>query len=441
MLLILLFLKVRHLKKFIIRYHGDGCHCCASKLVVTRWECMLDTADVTRKFIETIIEIIGRKTSEEYAAVTIRNLVQKLQGKYPFLQNILVKNSRYLEIETQVEVNETLNSVAPKRVGVALKELMTIIMTSIGKTAGYFFIRETREKIGIDYDKMLLKMMDVDLTIMQSMYIVEKKSNNLLDIQNEDIVRRFVKSLIAVLEKQTSKSFTLSFVSQQMTVLQERYPFLKTIGINDIRYTLGSEEVMVQSEINDIPSQELGKAILSLLQNTDKTLLELGRNSIAGDLKSHLTLEYLSKLGEMGVTITPYSVGYSALFRQVIKTLIDVIEKTSSENYALIAVNSFLRKLDSKYQFLKQVSVEPPTNKDELYHIMIAESFDGISETDARRAIQQLLVLVSDTMGDKIDGEFIEQFKEALEKKYLSKLEELGVNFHMIELHQALSTQ
>jgi hypothetical protein len=44
-------------------------------------------------------------------------------------------------------------------------------------------------------------------------------------------------------------------------------------------------------------------------------------------------------------------------------------------------------------------------------------------------------------MGGKIDGEFIEQFKEALEKKYLSKLEELGVNFHMIELHQALSTQ
>ena len=402
---------------------------------------MLDTADVTRKFIETIIEIIGRKTSEEYAAVTIRNLLQKLQGKYPFLQNILVKNSRYLEIESQVEVNQTLNSVPPKRVGIALKELMSIIMISIGKTAGYFFIRETREKIGIDYDTMLLKTMDVDLTIMQSTYIVEKKSINLLDIQNEDIVRRFLKSLIVVLEKQTSKSFTLSFVSEQMTLLQEQYPFLKTIGINDIRYTLGSEEVMVQPEINDIPQMELGKAILSLLQNTDKALLELGRNSIAGDLKSHFTMEYLTKLGEMGVTIIPYSVGYSALFRQVIKTLIDVIEKTSSENYAIIAVNSFLRKLDPKYQFLKQIAVEPSVNKDELYHITISETFDKISETDARRAIQHLLALVSNTMGEKIGDEFIEEFKEALEKKYLLKLEELGVNFHMIELHQALSMQ
>jgi hypothetical protein len=402
---------------------------------------MLDTADVTRKFVETIIEIIGRKTSEEYAAVTIRNLLQKLCSKYPFLQNILVKNSRYLEIEAQVEVNETLNSVPPKQVGIALKELMTIIMNSIGKTAGYFFIRETRERIGIDYDKMLLKTMDVDLTIMQSTYIVEKKSLKFLDIQNEDIVRRFLKSLIVVLEKQTSKSFTLSFVSQQMIILQERFSFLKSIRINDIRYTLGSEEVIVQSEINDIPPQELGKAILILLQNTDKALLDLGRNSIAGDLKSHLTMEYLSKLGEMGVAITPYSMGYSALFRQVIKTLIDVIGKTSSENYALIAVNSFLRKLDSKFEFLKQVSVELPGGKDELYHITISETFDGISETDARRVIQQLIALASDTMGEKINDEFIEQFKEALEKKYLSKLEELGVNLHMIELHKALSMQ
>ena len=156
---------------------------------------MLDTADVTQQFIETIIEIIGRKTSVEYAAIIIRNLLKKLQPAYPFLRDIEIKNTRSVEMEGTVSVKDELNAIPPKDVGHALKDLVTKIMNSLGKTAGYFFIRETREKIGIEYDTILLKTMDVDLTLMQSTIIVENKSINVLEIQKSDVMRRFLKVL------------------------------------------------------------------------------------------------------------------------------------------------------------------------------------------------------------------------------------------------------
>lgn len=401
---------------------------------------MLNTADVTKKFIETIIEIIGRKTSEEYAAITIRNILQKLHSTYPFLAEIQVKNSRSIEMEEKVSAHDALNAIAPKQVGVALKELVTIIMNSLGKTAGYFFIREAREKIGIDYEMMLLKTMDVDLTLMQSNYIVKKKSVNLLEIQNSDVLRRFLKAFIDALEKQTSKIFAITFLIRQLTQLQQLYPFFDAVSVQNIRYTLGSEDIRIQPTLDSVDPKEVGKAICSILQQTDKELIELGRNSIAGDLKSHLTMEYLSKLADMGVTITAYSVGYGAVFIQVIKTLIEVISKTSNENYAIIAVNSFLRKIDTKYQFLKEAKVQPAEEKDGMYHIMVSEEIDSITETDARRATQQLLGIALESIGEKKNGEFIQEFKSTLEKKYLLKLEEIGVNFHMIELHQAMSS-
>lgn len=401
---------------------------------------MLNTADVTKKFIETIIEIIGRKTSEEYAAITIRNILQKLHSTYPFLAEIEVKNSRSIEMEEKVSAHDALNAIAPKQVGVALKELVTIIMNSLGKTAGYFFIREAREKIGIDYEMMLLKTMDVDLTLMQSNYIVKKKSVNLLEIHNSDVLRRFLKAFIDALEKQTSKIFAITFLIRQLTQLQQLYPFFDAVSVQNIRYTLGSEDIRIQPTLDSVDPKEVGKAICSILQQTDKELIELGRNSIAGDLKSHLTMEYLSKLADMGVTITAYSVGYGAVFIQVIKTLIEVISKTSNENYAIIAVNSFLRKIDTKYQFLKEAKVQPAEEKDGMYHIMVSEEIDSITETDARRATQQLLGIALESIGEKKNGEFIQEFKSTLEKKYLLKLEEIGVNFHMIELHQAMSS-
>jgi len=403
-----------------------------------RWDLMLDSADVTQQFLETIIEIIGRKTSEEYAAVTIQNLLKKLRVSYPFLRAIEIKNSRSIELEGTVTVNDSLNAIPPKDVGYALKELITKIIISLGKTAGYFFIRETCEKIGIEYDTFLLKTMDVDLTLLQSTLIVENKSINVLEIQKSDVIRRLLKVLLEAVEKQTSKSFAIACLQRHIDKLRQSYPFLNSILVNDIRYTLGPEELVVRQEINTIEPEELGRAMTSILQEIDKTLSDLGRNSIASDLKIRLTFEYLDKLNEMGVIITSQGIGNNAVFTQVIKSLIDIIEKTSSENYAIFVLNSFLRKIDMKYEFLKMINVETAAKEGELYHIVIGGNLDSISETDARRAIQLLLESIIRSLG-KISDEFIQEFKDSLDKKYLLKIEEMGVNFHMIELHEAMS--
>jgi hypothetical protein len=382
-----------------------------------------------------LIDIIGRKTSQEYAAVTIRNLLRRLQPTYSFLRDIDVKNTLTLELENTVTVSESLNTIDPKKVGNALKDLMRNIMKSMGKTAGFFFIRETREKIGIEFDAILSKTMDVDLTMMQSSYIFEKKSTSLLYIEKSDVIRRFLKTMIDVLEKQTSRTFAINFIAQRVEMLKQQYTFLENISINDIRYTLGSDEITIPPEINDVDSHDLGKAILAILHETDNTLIELGRNFVTSDLKTHLTSEYITKLEEMGVALTAQSIGYDAIFRQVIKTVIDVLGSTSTENQAIAIVNSGLRTIDRTYQFLKDVSVSPATSTDELYHITISNAVNSVDETDARRAIQQLLGTIMISVDEKTGGEFIQKFKEALEKKYLSRIEELGVNLHMIELH------
>ena len=402
---------------------------------------MLDTTDVTRQFLQTIIQIIGRKTSEEYAAVTIRNLIKKLQPTYPFLQDIQIKNTRSLELESNVTVRDSLNTIHPKDVGMALKEIEKIIMKTMGKNAGYFFIRETQEKIGIDYDTILVKTMDVDLTLMQSTYIVEKKSIPLLHIEKSDVMKRFLKALMEALEKQTSKTFAIGLTAKRVEALRQQYTFLEYVSVNDIRYSLGSEEVAVQPEINNVDPLELGKAIGSILYDTDTALTDLGRNSVADDLKANLTLEYLVKLKEIGVTINAHGLGYSAIFKQVIKALIDILGKTSTENNAIFTVNSLLQKIDSTYEFLKYVKVESATGEGELYRITLTDNIDSINETDARRAIQQLLEITMESLEEKVRKEFIQQFKNSLEKKYLLKIQEMGVNLHMIELRQQMLNQ
>jgi uncharacterized protein YnzC (UPF0291/DUF896 family) len=87
------------------------------------------------------------------------------------------------------------------------------------------------------------------------------------------------------------------------------------------------------------------------------------------------------------------------------------------------------------------VKVDSATDQGELYHITITDNIDSINETDARRAIQQLLETIMESLEEKVRKEFIQQFKNSLEKKYLLKIEEMGVNFHMIELRQEMLNQ
>ena len=66
-----------------------------------------------------------------------------------------------------------------------------------------------------------------------------------------------------------------------------------------------------------------------------------------------------------------------------------------------------------------------------------ATDLDELNETDIRRSIQNLLEQIIDSVGEKLGPKFIEDFKRSLESFYLLRIEEMGVNLHLIQLrHQ-----
>jgi hypothetical protein len=111
-----------------------------------------------------------------------------------------------------------------------------------------------------------------------------------------------------------------------------------------------------------------------------------------------------------------------------------------SETYALYIMNILLQKADRVPKTL-HINIDTMHPSAGMYQIAISNDKDTISETDVRRVIQKLLEEVVDTLGEKAGDAFIQTFKNSLEKKYLSRIEELGVNLHMIELHHEFSAQ
>jgi hypothetical protein len=391
---------------------------------------------VIERLLKSIVEVIGRRSSEDYALVMIGNTIKKLQENYYFLRFLQTKNTRYSEIENVVTVDSSINEIDSEDLGKAMQEIIGMVVTSMGKNAGFFFVKEIKNKIGPNYG-MAIRNMGVDLDFMQFSFEVEKKQTRTLTIENSDVFRRVLKTLIALMEKEIGRDFAISAIKKLFEEYANKYDFLKNITMVDIRYTLGENEINVGQEIDRLEPIHVGKAIEDIIVGVHRSLGENGKPLHIDEFKRQLTSNYRKKLEEMGVNLKKKQFGNSLVFKYVIKALIAVISQASTQRYAVFAMNSILKKIDAKYVFLKHIRVTP-VESDELCDISIMTNLDEISETDVRRSIQKLLEEIIDSLDEKLGQKFINEFKNSLEKNCLLRIEEMGVNLHMIQLRHEM---
>jgi len=64
---------------------------------------------------------------------------------------------------------------------------------------------------------------------------------------------------------------------------------------------------------------------------------------------------------------------------------------------------------------------------------------EKVKESDLGRALQKLIENISTSLGEDAGEHFMDIFKKQLGKAYLLRIEEMGVNLHMIELKRTMS--
>ncbi len=395
------------------------------------------TADVVQQTIHTMIETIGRKTSEGYAVIAVRGIVKKLQPIHPCLQYLEIRNIRYMEFGSSVVIDPHLNEIDAGEVGQALREILIKVTSSMRKSAGFFLLKELRDRLGADYLEVLLAI-GVDLNLLQFSQEMHNKEPDMLAVLPVDIVRRVLKTTLGILEHRVSRAFAFRAVSSQLLKARDQFPFLEAVTVSDIRITLGTDEVKVDEIINTIDPLLLGSALDLVVRGINSMAQDHSGGSIYDALKAQLTSDYLSKLQEFGVSIDEQATDVTAILREVVRALIEVLSRASTEEYAVLAVNTFLHAPQDRMALLHSISIKVNQADAGVPGINIMMDSQEISENDARRAIQGLLEAVIRALGEKLGGSFVAEFRKSLEKTTLIRIEQMGVNLHIIELHEEM---
>ena len=396
-----------------------------------------DNEVVIKRVLLSVIDTIGRRTSEAYAIVAISRIVKQLGAKYDFFKYIEIKNTLYLEIKEAIAIKTDINYVDQNEMGKAIKEFFEILTISMEKSAGYYFIKEIKEKFPYDFE-LTIRGLGIDLDIMQLEYITGKKKIYESRKENSDVIKYVLTALFDILDAEIGRDLAFSTMSDIVKRFSIEYDILKYVKINDVRFVRNVDAVFVATEVNAVKQEKVGGLIQKILQEVNKVLGEKGGSFFIEKLRTRLRADYILSLEEMGVSPYVIQLRQELVVKQVLKALADTLSEASSQSYAILAIDSAMKKIDEKYEYLKYVKIDNTQYSNGIDAISVMPVIDSVRPSELGRMLQKIVERVTMALGEEAGRNFVDRFTEHLGKTYLLRIEEMGVNLHMIQLKQNL---
>lgn len=397
-----------------------------------------ENKEILGRILRSTIGVISRRTSEAYANVIIGNALKELEEKHSFLRHVEIQGTQYTEMFDVVTIASDLNNVEPKEIGRAAKEFLEKITKSMGKNAGYYFIKEIKDDLPYDYEKTI-KELGIDLDLLQLEFITEIKRSFKSQLSNSDIIKHSIKTLFDILDREIGRDYAFSTISEVVKRFSTEYSLLRYVKINDIRSIQNVDLVSVAPDLDEIEPTNVGTAIQKIIQEVNYLLGEQGGFTFIEKLRNNINEDYIFRLGEMGVNINVLQLSQVLVVQHVLKALVDVLSELSTQSYAILTIDNIIKKLGGQYEFLKYVKIDSMCYSEGVDAVSVPPDIDTVRPSKVGRGIQKIVEDIALSLGEEAGQHFIEKFKKRLGKAYVLRIEEMGVNLHMIELRRNLA--
>ena len=120
-------------------------------------------------------------------------------------------------------------------------------------------------------------------------------------IENSEVVRHILQTLINISSRKTTKVQAISTMFESIKKLQSKYDFLKHIEIKDTRFLETEDPVTVMSDINGVKLDDVGKALYDIIKTINTNLGRGAGYFFIKELKNNIAENYYSRIEEMGL--------------------------------------------------------------------------------------------------------------------------------------------
>jgi hypothetical protein len=391
-------------------------------------------SEVAQRVLRTLVSKIGRRTSEGYAVVVLGTILGELVSRYGFLRCIKVKNTSYSEGFDAVTITSGINAVNENEFYGALNEIIRRTIRYLEGSADFFFIKEFKEALG-DMEQLLTLKGALDLDLMQSQYIVDRKKT--LKIECSEIMERALRALVRVVNKRVDEQQAIQTIIKAIDKLRERYRFLQDVLVSDKLSDDVYHVIKIDSAINNIHQAAVAEAIQRIVEEVGKLSGWKNNEAFITSLKQELGEEGVSRLRLLGVNLEGLKTvllrkGHMVVVKKALDELFRVVSKRMSRGFAVVTLHMMVEKLQDKHDVFRYIIIDRDRYLEGVNAIKVTPEINNVESYKIGRALRDLIKLTNQSLEGS--RSFVEDFKKQLGEEYHQELERLGVNLHFLEL-------
>ncbi len=122
--------------------------------------------------------------------------------------------------------------------------------------------------------------------------------------EKSEVMKSVLKTLISISSRKIDFPYAVMTMEDLIKQLETKYNFLKHVQINDDVYNEATNDVIsVMSDINTVPSTELGKALHAIIDSVNRSLGENAGHFFIKEIRNTLSDEYLTVIKNMGIDL------------------------------------------------------------------------------------------------------------------------------------------
>jgi hypothetical protein len=400
----------------------------------------LQNSEIISYVLETLIRIIGRRSSENFALITIDTIMKQLQSKYNSLKYIEIKNTLYSEGIEAIGINPNINKVETRDLVNAIAELLDVMTNALGKGARYHFIKEIKDDLEPEIQS-IFKEYGLDLTFKHFEYLTtikETEKSRMPRAKNSESVKPVLKALLQLLNRHVPEADAIKKVITTIKKFEGDYKFLKYIEISDTPTMNGFYTIKTKLALDEVLSSKMGEALQKIIEDVGRSIDARTRRSFIEDYKIALGAGNRSKIKEISVDLEHIEKrlrqqGHELLCKKTLEVIIELMSTKTSKSFAVASFDTVLEKLQNKHKVLKYITIDKTLYDNGIDAITIMPEINTVESHELGKAIEEILERIREHLEDK-NQPFIEEFENKMGREYLSEIEKLGVNLHILEL-------
>jgi translation elongation factor EF-1beta len=390
--------------------------------------------------LQILIKVVGRRTTKEFAVTNIENILNRLQPKYDFLKYVKIENASFSEKKSDVKVESEIDGADADSLGKAINDIFDSMIKTMGKNVGYYYIKEIQEDLEKEIGSFFNEF-EVNLNIKQQEHLLEIMQNSIIkiqDIKNSEVFNIVLTGIARLLNRKISESFTIDTVMDSIKKLEGQYDFLKFICIDEKRESQNPYGANINPEIDNILIAERGEVIQRILEEIGKASDLQARQFLGEKFEMVLDSRELGKIKRIGVKLDKIDKilrkeGHQLILSEIFQIILDVIEKKISIEFGVKYIDAMIIKIQDKHDILKYIKVDKSRLNEGMNAIEIMPEINSVDSYELGKAIKSILTRAQIDLKE-LTPSFIVDFEKIMDKQYLSEIDKMGVNLHILEL-------